>query len=163
MTIKTFQTIEDSSDLENISKKAFGTSSDSNISEWFSFIEMKKAIEQERGICLKAFSDDNKCIAFIYAQQENPINGNEGLEKWVIVIVAVDPIFSKQGIGSSLLKEIEKKAANNNAKKMFVYTNKGDDKVIEFYKKNGYSDAGWIKDYQYGDNNSAVFLLKKLA
>lgn len=162
MIIKTFQTIEDYSDLELISKKAFGTTSDSNISEWFSFNEMRKAIDQERGICLKALSDDNKLLGFIYAQQENPINGNEGLEKWVIVIIAVDPTFSRKGIGSSLMKEIEKQAINYNAQKMFVYTNKGDNDVINFYKKNGYSDAGWIKDYQYGENNSAVFLLKKL-
>ena len=43
---------------------------------------------------------------------------------------------------------------------MFVFTNKEDKKVINFYKKNGYKDAGWVKDYQYGKNNSAIFLLK---
>jgi len=162
MIIKTFRTIEDCRDLENISKKAFGTTSDSNISDWFSFKEMIKEIEQGRGVCLKAMSDDDKLLGFIYAQQENPINGTEGLEKWVIVIIAVDPLFSRQGIGSSLIREIEKQAITYKAKKIFVYTNKGDDKVVRFYIKNGYSDAGWIKDYQYGENNSAVFLLKKL-
>ena len=45
---------------------------------------------------------------------------------------------------------------------MFTYTNKTDEKVINFYRKNGYEDAGWIKDYQYGKDNSAAFLLKSL-
>lgn len=45
---------------------------------------------------------------------------------------------------------------------MFVYTNKDDEQVINFYKKNNYEDAGYIKDYQYGKNNSAAFLLKYL-
>ncbi len=45
---------------------------------------------------------------------------------------------------------------------MFIFTNKDDDQVVNFYKKCGYKDAGWIKDYQYGKGNSAVFLLKHL-
>ncbi len=45
---------------------------------------------------------------------------------------------------------------------MFTFTNKEDERVINFYRKNGYEDAGWVKDYQYGKNNSAVFLLKYL-
>jgi len=98
----------------------------------------------------------------IYAQQENPINGKEGLDKWVIVIAAVKAGVTGSGIGSGLLKTMEEHAREQKASKMFVYTNKDDDKVIHFYQKNGYEDAGWIRDYQYGRGNSAVFLLKYL-
>jgi ribosomal protein S18 acetylase RimI-like enzyme len=154
---------EDTTTIENLAQKAFGESPDSDISNWFSFDEMMKTIESQRGVCVLANAEDGKLLGFVYAQQESPINGAEGIEKWVIVITAVDPEFSGQGVGSFLLSEIEEEAKSKDAKKMFVYTNKGDVSVVKFYKKNGYSDAGWIKDYQYGQNNSAVFLLKHLS
>jgi ribosomal protein S18 acetylase RimI-like enzyme len=163
MKIVLFQNEQNTTELEDVSKRAFGETEDSDISKWFSFDEMKKAIESQTGACLMANSDDDKLLGYIYAQQESPINGAEGSEKWVIVMTAVDPEFAGQGVGSFLLREIEKEAKSRDAKKMFVYTNKGADKVVDFYKKNGYSDAGWIKDYQYGSDNSAVFLLKHLS
>jgi ribosomal protein S18 acetylase RimI-like enzyme len=98
----------------------------------------------------------------IYAQQENPINGKEGTEKWVIVILAVDPNTKGQGIGSELLHAIEAESAKSGATKLFVYTNKGDEDVVGFYKRNGFGDAGWVRDYQHGKDNDAVFLLKHL-
>ena len=162
MKTELFDATEGTKDLEGIAERAFGATPDSAISEWFSFAEMKKAIESGRGACIKAISDDGQLLGFIYAQQENPINGKEGLDKWVIVITAVEPEASGKGIGALLLKAIEQEAAARNASKMFVYTNMGDDRVVNFYRKNGYADAGWIRDYQYGQDNSAVFLLKYL-
>jgi len=78
------------------------------------------------------------------------------------VIIAVNPDSASRGIGAALLNEIEQQASGKGAIKMFVYTNKGDERVVGFYQKNGYSDAGWVRDYQYGENNSAVFLIKYL-
>jgi len=75
---------------------------------------------------------------------------------------AVSPEISGKGIGSGLLKAIENSAKEKKAKKMFVFTNLDDERVINFYKKNNYKDTGWIKDYQYGKGNSAIFLLKYL-
>jgi GNAT superfamily N-acetyltransferase len=162
MKIKLFQGTDSINELKSLSRKAFGATTDSDISKWFSFDEMKTTLDSHRGVCVTALSDDGRLAGFVFAQQENPINGSEGLEKWVIVITAVDPGFAGQGVGSLLLKEVEKEATAKGATKMFVYTNKGDEKVVEFYKKNGYADAGWVKDYQYGKDNSAVFLLKHL-
>lgn len=153
---------DDIAELRKIAQKAFKDSSDAKLEEWFSFAEMSKAIKEGRGVCVKV-NLESKPVGFIYAQQESPINGREGLEKWVIVMTAVDPIFSGKGVGVLLLKEIEKQAASKGARKVFVYTNKNDDDVVRFYKKNGYADAGWIKDYQYGEDNSAVFLIKYLS
>jgi len=162
MKITPYLYSEDIAELEAIAKKAFGATTDANIDEWFSFAEMKTAIKNQRGICLQAISEDGEVLGFIYAQPESPINGVEGLEKWVIVIIAVSPDSASQGIGAALLNEIEKLASDKGAIKMFVYTNKGDERVVGFYQKNGYSDAGWVRDYQYGKENSAVFLLKHL-
>lgn len=162
MRTELFQCTDDTKDLENLSRKVFESTTDAKIDEWFSFIEMKAAIENQRGVCVKAVSGDGKLLGFVFAQQESPINGKEGLEKWVIVIIAVDLDSAGQGVGTLLLKGVEKQALDRNANKMFVYTNKSDDRVVSFYEKNGYSSAGWVKDYQYGRNNSAVFLIKYL-
>ena len=148
--------------LENIASKAFSGSEDSDISEWFSFEEMLNSIKIGRGVCLSCFTKDGGTVGFIYAQQENPINGREGVEKWVIIITAVDPSVSRSGIGTMLLDGIEKIARTRKVCKMFVSTNQNDNGVIGFYHKNGYSDAGYIRDYQHGKDNSAIFLLKYL-
>lgn len=161
MTIIPIDLTQDLNGIKLIAQKAFGDTPDASLEEWFSFPEMQKAIEEGKGVCLKAVQDE-KIIGMVYAQTENPINGKEGLEKWVIVIAAVDPEMEGKGIGSALLKEIENIAKTRGILKMFVYTNKDDDQVINFYKKNNYKDAGYIKDYQYGKNNSAAFLLKYL-
>jgi ribosomal protein S18 acetylase RimI-like enzyme len=135
---------------------------DSSLEEWFSFDEMVKMIESGRGLAVKCESDEGEVVGMTYAQQESPINGKEGLEKWVIVIAAVKPDVTGGGVGSALLKELERQVKARGAVKMFTYTNKDDEKVVNFYRKNGYEDAGWIRDYQYGRDNSAVFLLKYL-
>ncbi len=153
---------KDIKDLINVATKAFCATPDSDLSDWFSFSEMEKMINQNTGLCLKAVGDENQIIGMIYAQQESLINGKEGQEKWVIVITAVDPSETGKGIGSKLLEELENSLRQRKIKKIFVYTNKGDEKVVNFYKQNDYEDAGWIKDYQYGQGNSAVFLLKYL-
>lgn len=163
MKTKLIKGAADLAAIKTVAQKAFSNTSDAKLEEWFSFPEMDKAIQAGRGVCLEVLSDNEAVQGFIYAQQESIINGKEGLEKWVIVIAAVDPVFAGKGAGSLLLKEIEEQAANKGARKIFVYTNKDDDKVINFYKKNGYGDAGWVKDYQYGKGNSAVFLIKHLA
>lgn len=152
----------DMSPLRSVAEKAFSTTPDSSLDEWFSFKEMENILEEGRGVCLKAVSDTNEIVGMVFAAQESPINGKESEEKWVINIIAVTPERSGQGIGAKLLQEIEKQAKKRGIKKMFVFTNKGDEKVIHFYQQNEYEDAGWIRDYQYGKDNSAVFLLKYL-
>jgi ribosomal protein S18 acetylase RimI-like enzyme len=152
---------KDINELVDVANKAFLKTSDSDLTDWFSFPEMIKGINQNIGLCLKAV-DKNKIIGMIYAQQESPVNGKESQEKWVIVITAVDPSESNKGTGSKLLEKLENILRERKIKKLFVYTNKDDQQVINFYKQNNYEDAGWIKDYQYGEGNSAVFLLKYL-
>jgi len=148
--------------LRQVAESGFSSTTDANLDNWFSFEEMERMISQGRGTCIKAVDEEYKILGMIYAQQENPINGKEGLEKWVINIISVDPNATGKGIGSGLLEALENYAKNRGCIKMFVYTNKSDEHIVNFYKKNGYSDAGWIKDYQYGKNNSAVFLIKYL-
>ena len=145
--------------VEQVVKKAFEETPDSDTSDWFSFDEMKKSILDGRGVCLKVVAD-GEMLGVVHAQQENPINGREGVEKWVVTSMAVVPEMTGKGLGSKLMIELEKTLKNKGVKKVFVHTNLGDDRVINFYKKNGYKDAGQIKDYYY--DGSAVFLIKYL-
>lgn len=149
--------------VKEIATQAFATTPDASLDQWFSFSEMEKAIKEDRGLCLKSVNDEGSVIGILYAQEENPINGKEGREKWVIVISAVDPKMTGKGIGSALLKEMERQLSTNGVMKLFVYTNKDDEQVINFYRKNGYEAAGYVREYQYGKGNSAVFLLKYLS
>jgi ribosomal protein S18 acetylase RimI-like enzyme len=162
MNYSTITLPSDLSLVRAVAEASFSATPDSSLDEWFSFVEMEKAIKSERGACIKAIDDAGQVVGMIYAQQENPINGKEGLDKWVIVIAAVNPGQTGGGVGTGLLKAMEDHAKQRGVSKMFVYTNKDDEKVVHFYQKNGYEDAGWIRDYQYGQGNSAVFLLKYL-
>src|SRR3989344_8238144 len=148
--------------IETVAKKSFSVTPDATLAEWFNFDYMVKMIKEDRGLCLKAVADNNDIAGMIFALQESPINGKEGVEKWVIIIAGVDPKYTNQGIGTLLFQKLEELVKVRGVKKMFTYTNKDDIKVINFYRKNGYEDAGWIKDYQYGKDNSAAFLLKSL-
>lgn len=153
---------EDLIDLQHVAVQAFSTTSDASLAQWFSFEEMVSLIDRRLGVCLKAVDEDNRIIGMTFAQQESPINGQESKEKWVIILAAVAPDYAGQGVGSALLKALEEHVVKTGAVKLFVYTNKDDEKVINFYRRNGYEDAGWIKDYQYGQGNSAIWLLKYL-
>ncbi len=153
---------DDLSAVKNVAISSFSSTPDSSLDQWFSFSEMEQMISRGGGMCIKAIDDKDEIVGMIYAQQENPINGEEGTEKWVIVMTAVNKNSTGSGIGSGLLNAIEKYAKEKGAKKIFVYTNENDSKVIDFYEKNNYEGAGRIKDYQYGKDNSVVFLLKYL-
>ena len=162
MNILAIDLDKDLAAVRAVAEKAFSETPDSALNEWFDFAYMEKMIKEERGLCLKAVTDENKIAGMIFALQESPINSKAGIEKWVIIIAAVDPEYTGKGTGSLLLEKLEEMAKTRGVKKMFTYTNKTDEKVINFYRKNGYEDAGWIKDYQYGKDNSAAFLLKYL-
>ncbi len=146
--------------IEQVVREAFSSTPDSNLSDWFSFPEMAESIRKDQGICLKAVDERGPIIGIIHAQQENPINGKEGTEKWVITNTAVIPPASGKGVGSKLLEAIELEAQKHGAKKIFVHTNINDKRVIHFYQKNGYQEAGSIQNYYYA--GPAIFLLKFL-
>ncbi len=162
MKIRTADLKVDLPKIKQIAEAAFSTTPDASLTEWFSFTEMEKEIERGRGLCLIADDEAGGELGIIYAQQESPINGKESVEKWVIILAAVIPEASGKGVGTKLLEGLESELIHRNIKKLFVFTNEDDDRVIGFYRKNGYQDAGWIKDYQYGKGNTAVFLLKHL-
>jgi GNAT superfamily N-acetyltransferase len=152
---------EESNNIKTLTEAAFAASGDADVGAWFSFDEMNRNISLKRGCCLAAVKGEN-IYAAIYAEAERPINGPEGREKWVINLMAVHPDRAGQGIGSALIAALESLLREKGIKKLFVFANETDLQVQHFYQKNGYQPAGRIQDYQYGENNSAVFLLKYL-
>ncbi len=152
--------VKDIEQLKLVVEKAFSDTPDSNLSDWFSFEEMTVSISNNRGVGLKAINENNRIVGIIHAHAENPIYAKEGTEKWVITNVAVVPEVAGQGVGSQLISAIESECKKRRVKKLFVHTNKGDDKVIHFYQKNGFQDASWVKDYYYAGD--AVFFIKYL-
>ncbi|CAN5184678.1 hypothetical protein BH09PAT2_BH09PAT2_05400 [soil metagenome] len=146
--------------LENLITLTFSSTPDANTTEWFSMDEMVSSIRLGKGHCLKAINNLGEIIGMIHAQIENPINGREGKEKWVITNISISPQETGKGIGGKLLEAIEIIGKEKGAIKMYVHTNIDDEKVIHFYKKNNYEFAGTIKDYYY--EGSAIFLIKYL-
>jgi ribosomal protein S18 acetylase RimI-like enzyme len=143
-------------------QNAFKNTTDGQISNWLSFPYMETMIHQNRGLGIKAMDENNRITGIIYAQQENPVNGLEGEEKWSIIVLAVLPEYIGLGTGSSLIKELENKLYHRNVRKLFTFTNVQDKETITFYEKNGFSIAGVIREYQYGKGNNACFLMKYL-
>ncbi len=162
MTISTLNLDSTNESLfSDLIKMSFEGTEDSKIENWFSYEEMILNIMNSRGVCLIA-SEEGKICAAIYAQAENPINGKEGIEKWIINLLAVLPSHQGKSIGKKLVFEIEEIARKKGVKKIFVTTNELDKHVQMFYMGLGYEYAGTVKDYQYGNQNSASFFLKYL-
>ena len=63
--------------------------------------------------------------------------------------VWVEEPYRKQGLGSRLLREVERRAKENGAYVLFTY---GCDWVFGFFIKNGYAKRGELKDYPKGHN-----------
>lgn len=150
---------KDLQDVVEVVTRGFSDTPDSKLSDWFSFEEMAASIEKGNGVCLK-YVEDGQIIGMVHAQEESPIHGREGREKWVITCIAVTPENKGKGVGSKLLLVIEAEARKHGAIKLFVHTNKNDERVIRFYLKNGYRTAGTINNYYY--DGSAIFFLKSL-
>lgn len=162
MKIKPIEIPQDIQEMVSVTQDAFANSGDASLSDWLSFKEIEKQISDKRGICLKATDENEKILGITYAEHDRPVNGREGLEKWVVILAAVLKSESGKKIGSQLLSSLEETIRSLGGIKIFIFTNEGDKQVINFYRKNGYKDAGRVEDYQYGKGNSAVFLLKHL-
>ena len=100
-----------------VAEKAFSSTPDSSLDQWFSFEEMQTLIKRDNGLCLKAVSETGEIVGIIFAAQESLITGKESEEKWMINLTGVIPEKTGQGIGAELLSEIEKQARQRKIKK----------------------------------------------
>lgn len=84
-------------------------------------------------------------------------------QRFDIYWLAVDRSMHGKGIGSSLIREAEKKIAESDGCLIFVETSSKDgyNQAREFYKKHGYQAVAWIPDY-YAENDDKVILMKNI-
>jgi ribosomal protein S18 acetylase RimI-like enzyme len=77
--------------------------------------------------------------------------------------VAVSKKYQGKGIGTALVRYIEKYAKENKFRKIFLYTNKKMKKTRRFYEKLNYKKINEFKGYYgYKRNNTAVLYGKEL-
>jgi ribosomal protein S18 acetylase RimI-like enzyme len=74
--------------------------------------------------------------------------------------IAVDPSFAGQGVGTLLLKEMERAIINNNGRLIIIETSSSQQYVLarKFYVKNGYTLAETIKDFYRSGEDRVTFV-----
>lgn len=81
-----------------------------------------------------------------------------------IVQIAVKPEYRKQGIASSLLKEMENifpKGIDDVVETVTLEVRKSNEAAIKLYEKNGYEFVVYKKNY-YPDGEDAIYMVKRL-
>ncbi len=122
--------------------------------------ELKKALSKrfnEENKEFYVFQQDNEILGYATLKLEFPGHNNCELS-WV----AVKRKDHDKGIGRKLVHFIEKIAKKRGFRNIYAYTSeKGNDKVHEFYKKLGYRKINALEDY-YSDGTRAVLYGKSL-
>ena len=77
-------------------------------------------------------------------------NNSDSLE---IMKIGVNPLFREKGFGSILINEIKKSRME-----IFLEVRENNITAIEFYKKNGFKEAGKRKNY-YRDTGEAAIIM----
>jgi ribosomal protein S18 acetylase RimI-like enzyme len=75
--------------------------------------------------------------------------------------LTVDADHRKKGIGSKLLKKVEKSAKAQKLRKLFVSAEDCNSGALAFYKKNSFRTEGVLRDF-YGLGEDQIILSKWL-
>lgn len=78
-------------------------------------------------------------------------NNSDSLE---IMKIGVNPLFREKGFGSILINEIKKSRME-----IFLEVRENNITAIEFYKKNGFKEAGKRKNYYRDTGEAAVIMV----
>ena len=99
--------------------------------------QITQSASGRNGIFLGAFQN-NKLIGFIHAV----VNDFEA----EIARLYFLPGFTRRGFGSELLKTAEERLCSRGVRRIRLYVQKQNNIGIVFYRKHGYSDAGYCDD-----------------
>lgn len=77
-----------------------------------------------------------------------------------ILNIAIKPEYQRKGIGTSLLKEVEKRFTDRNAYIAYLEVRISNLKAQKMYKQMGYKYLETVKNYY--DNEDAIVMTKKL-
>ncbi|MGO7424936.1 GNAT family N-acetyltransferase, partial [Rhizobium ruizarguesonis] len=84
---------------------------------------------------------ENDWLTITVVEQNGQVAGwaaREGLDE-TISDFWIDPVFTRQGLGSALLVRIEKEIADQGLEKAAMQTHSGNSEAIGFFRKHGYS------------------------
>jgi len=103
-------------------------------------------LELQKGIILKAIDHSGKIVGSIRGFEETGV--------FFVAKLAVSPKMQKQGIGSALLREIEKVSG---CEKFELYTRKECFSNVRLYEKHGYKT---FKEEKVDDSLTFVYMKK---
>lgn len=118
---------------------------------WFTKKFLKTTIER-KGLALGAFKK-NELIGVIFVEFPD-------MPKAWIYFFIVDKSYRRNGVGSKLLKEIEKRLPKGYFL-MFTDFEDKDTSAKRFYIKNGFKKSAKIKDW-FGENTYGLIYCKKI-
>lgn len=102
--------------------------------------------------------DEGKLVGGAIVGMQNPLAWPDG-KKYELFILGVLPEYRSKGVGSGLMKEIEKVAKESGAGSVILNTHKLMTQTQKFYTNLGYKIMGELEGY-YGNGN-AVFMMKE--
>ncbi len=120
-----------------------------------------------------AYGDDEIMYMLLTAQTliyendepEGYLSYYQDADECHIESIAVIPKFKRKGIGSILMKELEKLCVSGNMKRIVLEVREKNTRAIKFYKKLGYEEIKILNDYytmSYRGSKNAIFMAKNL-
>ncbi|NLM69153.1 MAG: ribosomal protein S18-alanine N-acetyltransferase [Firmicutes bacterium] len=109
---------------------------------------------------------ENDCAHYLVMRRVEQVVGYIGM--WVIVDeghitnVAVHPVWRRQGIGTKLLKAMDRLAYELGVRKMTLEVRVSNHKAQALYRKLGYRDAGIRPKYYLDNGEDALIMWKEL-
>ena len=103
---------------------------------------------------------------FVAVDQKNRIIGYIAFRKkywgdnYFIEEIVVDPKNRRKGVGSSLLKSVEKLCASDRVR-LFSSTDSENKESVEFHKKNNFSECGFVKNMFIEGKTEIIFSKKE--
>lgn len=131
--------------------------------------DLEKAAELEE-IC---FSDpwtyemlsesfENTLYRFFVYEQDGQVTGYAGMFKALdegnIANIAVFPEYRRQGIGEALLAALIDEGRKEGLSRMFLEVRETNYPAVALYKKLGFTEAGYRKDYYHDPEEGAKIL-----
>ena len=133
-----------------------------NSSKYINRKEMKKSVQNrfDKGHeIFFGYKQNNELVGYVTLKPFFP-----GYKHCEVYWLAVKKKFQGQGLGTKLMKFIEKYAKKNGFRKVYLYTGKNMKLTRKFYKKIGYKLINEFPEY-YGypsGNTTAVLYAKSL-
>jgi ribosomal protein S18 acetylase RimI-like enzyme len=105
-----------------------------------------------------AWEQDGSLVGVVYFVPKEFADG-----VWEIMMIAVDSVFQRQGIGSNLLLEVEKLTRAAHGRLLLIKTSSKSsfERTRQFYRKHDYKEVAHIPDF-FSDGDGKASFVKRL-